>query len=112
MRIPVFSRGSNPRVDRPILRKSLCYGLEQVENRLADWVDPIDPGKGIIARELLPSGKAVAAEPEKVQCLTDKALGIKVIPAKMDKNPTLPRLKYESLVNASVNWEWPSELPA
>lgn len=57
MRVNVYSRGSNPRIDRRILRKSASYALEQVEKLLADWVDPDDWSKGIVAREYLPSEK-------------------------------------------------------
>ena len=57
MRIPVFARRSNPAISRPILRKSLAYAEEQVRFGSADWVDSLDHAKGIIAREMLPSGK-------------------------------------------------------
>lgn len=59
MRVNVYPRGANPSVDRHILRKSLAYAIEQVENFLAAWVDPADWSKGIIAREFLPSVKAM-----------------------------------------------------
>jgi hypothetical protein len=59
MRLPVYPRGANPRLARPILHKKLTYCEKQVEDCLADWVDPADPGQGIVAREFLPSGKAL-----------------------------------------------------
>lgn len=49
----MFSRGSNPSIDRPILRKSEAYAAQQVEDFRADWVDPSDHAKGILCRELL-----------------------------------------------------------
>lgn len=59
MRIPVFARRRNPSIDKPILRKSLTYGEEQVRSGLAVWVDPADHSKGIVACEMLPSGKTL-----------------------------------------------------
>jgi hypothetical protein len=53
MRFPVFSRRSNPSIDPPILRKSRSYVDEQVAAGRAVWVDPADPRKGIICRDLL-----------------------------------------------------------
>jgi hypothetical protein len=53
MRIPVFARGANPRVDRFILKKNFNYCSDQVDLGRADWVDPHDARKGIIAREVL-----------------------------------------------------------
>lgn len=59
----MYPRGSNPRVDHRICKKSLAYAEEQVESLLADWVDPLDHRKGIVAREFLPSGRVIAAQP-------------------------------------------------
>ncbi|MGA9672790.1 MAG: hypothetical protein WBQ94_26470 [Terracidiphilus sp.] len=71
MRIPVFSRGSNPRVDRPNQRKSLAYGAEEVSQGRADWVDSADPAQGILCREFLYSGERLKpAEPEHVKKLS------------------------------------------
>lgn len=65
MRVSVFSRGSNPAVDRRIQRKSLSYAAEQVEIGMADWIDALDHSKGIICREFLYSGeRLVNAAPE------------------------------------------------
>lgn len=58
MRIPVFARRSNPAIDKPILRKNLSYGEEQVRFGVAEWVDPLDPSKGIVALEMLLSGRS------------------------------------------------------
>jgi hypothetical protein len=95
MRVPVFARGSNPAIDRPIVRKSVFYAFEQVENFLADWIDPDDHRKGIIAREFLPSAKQYAVEPEDISTL-QHVPGIRYLPAKMAKNPTLARLQFDS----------------
>lgn len=65
MRIPVFARGANPRVDRFILKKNFNYCSEQVDTGRADWVDPHDARKGIIAREMLYFGERTSQpEPE------------------------------------------------
>lgn len=53
MRFPVFARGSNPAIDREILRKSKSYIENEVKAGRADWVDPADPRKGILCRETL-----------------------------------------------------------
>ena len=97
MRISVFSRGANPRIDRPILRKSLSYATEQVENLLADWVDPGDPGQGIIAREFLPSSKHLVETADVASVDWAEIPGIKYVPAKMEKNSTLARLQTDQL---------------
>jgi hypothetical protein len=65
MRVSVFSRGSNPAIDRPIQRKSLAYATEQVAIGMADWVDSLNHAKGILCREFLYSGeRLVTAAPE------------------------------------------------
>lgn len=66
MRVPVYPRGSDPRIARRILSKSLFYAQEEVRNYRADWVDPADPRKGIVPREFLPSGKVYAADPDEL----------------------------------------------
>jgi len=63
MRIPVFARRANPSADRPIVKKSESYADAQVAAGLADYVDPKDKRKGIIAREYLASSRVAAAEP-------------------------------------------------
>lgn len=57
MRIRVFARRANPAIDKPILRKSIAYGAEQVSEGRADWIDSNDPTQGIIAREMLRLGE-------------------------------------------------------
>lgn len=53
----MFARRSNPSVDKPILRKKMAYLRGQVRSGVADWIDPFDPRKGIIAREMLHFGE-------------------------------------------------------
>jgi hypothetical protein len=70
MRVSVFSRGSNPAIDRRIQRKSLSYATAQVEIGLADWVDSNDHTQGILCREFLYSGeRLVTAAPEFIEKL-------------------------------------------
>lgn len=108
MRIPVFARGANPRVDRPILKKSTFYGAEQVQNLLADWVDPSDHSRGIIAREFLPSAKRV--ETVEVSAVNWAELpGIRYVPPPMEENPTLPRLNLQALSEVVPTWDWSQE---
>jgi hypothetical protein len=65
MRVSVFSRGSNPAIDRRIQRKSLQYATEEVATGRADWVNPNDPSEGILCRAILYSGeRLVTAAPE------------------------------------------------
>lgn len=107
MRFPVFARRADPRLDAPILHKKLKYVTEEVKSGRADWVDPSEPRKGIVCREMLYFGpRQVQVETVEVACLSDKAMGLKVIPAKMEKNPTLPRVQFEPLLNAAQNWDW------
>jgi hypothetical protein len=56
MRIPVYRRGADPRLEVPLMRKSRFYAEQQVREGLADWVDYGDPRKGIICREMLRFG--------------------------------------------------------
>ena len=70
MNISVFSRGSNPAVDRHIQRKSLSFCTVEVEAGRAEWVDPADHSRGIIARDFLCFGeKLKPAQSEQVQSL-------------------------------------------
>jgi len=65
MRVRVFSRGSNPAIDRPLVHKSLSYAAEEVESGRADWVNPDDHTQGILCRAFLYSGQTlVTAAPE------------------------------------------------
>lgn len=57
MKLRVFGRRANPAVDSHIMRKSLSYCEAQVAQHLADWIDPLDQKKGIIARERLYFGE-------------------------------------------------------
>jgi hypothetical protein len=104
MRFPVFARRANPRVDRPIVRKNLNYLETQVHEGLADWVDPCDPSKGIIAREYLPSGKAHTPDPGAVRSLTlprAELPGVKFVPPATDPRPRLSSVR--------ANWDWSVE---
>lgn len=67
MRIPVFPRGANPRVDRPNQRKSENYGREEVEAGRADWVNADDPAQGILCRAFFYHGQSLTpAQPEQL----------------------------------------------
>ena len=104
MRIPVFARGSNPRVDRRITKKSLLYAETQVLEGLADWVDPCDPSRGIIAREYLPSGKALVPDPGAVENLALPRVelpGVKYVPPATDPRPRISTVRE--------GWDWSLE---
>jgi hypothetical protein len=124
MKISVYPRGANPRIDRHIQRKSLSYATEQVEvYGVAEWVDPNDHLKGIICRDRLAFGPKIefvtAATPEEIKKLTRGKLrsllpsaevaGCKFIAPAMEKNLTLPRITIEHLAAASPNWDWSME---
>jgi hypothetical protein len=111
MRIPVFGRGSNPRVDLPILRKSESYAALQVEERRADWLDPDDHSKGILCRELIYFGpRAVYLETvELSQAFPAELPGIRFVPPPMPKNETLPHLESNSLLASAPHWDWSAE---
>jgi len=101
MRFPVFARRADPRVDRPIVRKNLNYLETQVAEGLADWVDPCDPAKGIIAREYLPSGKAQAPDPVAVESLNmprAELPGVKYVPPATDPRPRISSVR--------AGWDW------
>ncbi len=107
MRIPVFARHANPRVDTPILRKSITYIQEQIDKGRAHWVDVGNPRKGIVCREMLNFGGRPKDEPESESTHIFAELpGKKVIPAKMQQNPTLPRLHIDPLRIAATRWDW------
>jgi len=109
MRIPVFARRANPSADRPIVKKSESYADAQVAAGLADYVDPKDKRKGIIAREYLASSRVAAAEPGDLpNCFrADGELrGVKFIPPSND-----PRLAILARIRAG--WDWSTEqIPA
>ena len=70
MRFPVFARGSNPAIDRPIQRKSKHFVTGEVDAGRADWIDPSRPELGILCREFLYFGeKLVPAKPEDISKL-------------------------------------------
>jgi hypothetical protein len=81
MRIPVFARGSNPRVDRPNQRKNVKYGEEEVRAGRADWINPQDHSQGILCRAFLYSGQTLKpADREQVSQLSRRSLGSTEIP--------------------------------
>lgn len=101
MRFPVFARRANPSVDPPILRKSKSYVEQQVAEGRADWVDPADPHKGILCRELLYFGeRELKAEPADLSVFSPIELpGIRYVPP--DTDP-----KAYSAQNARLGWNW------
>lgn len=112
MRIPVFARGANPRVDRPILRKSKRYTDDQVAAGRADYIDPQDPARGIICRELIYFGPRTVIDPPATTTSAAMAElpGLKFIPpASSEKNPTLQRILIEPLFAAAASWDWSRE---
>jgi hypothetical protein len=105
MRIPVFSRRSNPAVDPPILRKSLSYAEQQVREYRAAWVDPSNPRQGIVCCAYLDSVKALP-QPE-VSTAPPPDVGLRFVPPPQAwKNPTLPRLEIYSLAVAIPGWDY------
>lgn len=101
MRIPVFARRSNPAVDRPILRKSLKYVTEQIESGRANWVDPSDPAKGIVCREMLYFGeREIPVETVSCGTLPVELPGIKFVP------PLSYRQTHPSPAGIRENWDW------
>ena len=97
MRFPVFPRGSNPRVDRPILRKNRTYVEEQINLGLADWVNLADPRQGIIARELLRFGPK--AQPDPVYTFSPAELpGLRFVPP--------PNTAHPSMASIRAGWDW------
>jgi hypothetical protein len=124
MKVSVYPRGANPRVDRHIQRKSLQYATDQVEvYGAAEWVDPADHMKGIVCRDRLSFGEkiqvVVAATPEEIKKLTRGRLrsslppaevgNCKFIPPPSQKNETLVRVILEPVLIASHNWDWTME---
>ena len=106
MRIPVFARGANPRVDRPILKKSKSYADEQVVLGRAEYIHPTNPAHGIICRELLYFGPPrFEAEPNDLLNsfnLSGELRGVKFIPPSND-----PRLGI--LAQLRAGWDWSGE---
>jgi hypothetical protein len=111
MRIPVFGRGANPRIDPPILRKSESYAALQVAAGRADWISPDDHSQGILCRELIYFGpRAIQVETVSMSYLCSGELpGIRFIPPRTEKNPTLPHLESNTLLAAAPYWDWSAE---
>jgi hypothetical protein len=107
----VYPRGADPRTSRRILKKSLAYAENEVLHYRADWADPADHRSGIVPREFLASGKVYAATPEKIAELTSPPpdAGLKFIPPRMEKNPTLPRITISALLTCAPDWDWQME---
>ena len=104
----MYPRGANPRTARRILKKSLAFAEKEVREHRADWADPLDPGKGIVPREFLASGKVYSATSEQSEQLTSPPpdAGLKFIPPSTIKNPTLPRINIHSLLESASTWDW------
>lgn len=124
MKVSVYPRGANPRIDRHIQRKSLSFATEQVEvYGTADWVDPNDHGKGIVCRDRLYFGEktqfVTRATPAEIEKLTKGKLRSALPPAevgncrfvapKVEFNDSLPRLNLTDVVLASRTWDWTME---
>jgi len=102
MRIPVFARRANPRFDKPILRKNISYGEQQVLSGLAEWVDYFDHSQGIIALEMLPSGKVLETISIESTALPRAELpGLRFQPPKDDAKPTMGAIRE--------GWDWQHE---
>ena len=102
MKFPVFSRRSNPAVDRPIVRKSRSYVEDQIARKRAVWVDPSDARKGIVCCEMLFFGNRPLPTP----------------PSRPDYFPAeLPGLRFQqpatsalpSMAAIRANWDWSRE---
>ena len=102
MRFPVYSRRSNPSIDKPIIRKHMKYLEAQVSDFLADWVDPSDKRKGIIAREFLRSGRALPPNPVDVEkLLTMPPVELPGLHLEFAKN-----CEGVSMASVRANWNW------
>lgn len=105
MRIPVFARRANPCVDRPILRKSESYANEQIQWGRATWVDPEDPRKGIICREVLYFGERLTPPAADTGNSNSFVVGVKFQPPKSAIFSTIPRTHY-LLRNREIYGDW------
>lgn len=81
----------------------MSYLESQVKTGLADWVDACNPGKGIIAREMLQFGARPLPElpltaPQ--YCLGELP-GLKFIPPKTDTRPSIAFVREA--------WDWSAE---
>jgi hypothetical protein len=112
MRIPVFARRTNPSVDQPILRKKIGYAKAEVAAFRAAWVDPLDPRKGIICREMITSERKLQPEPDSDsgQYIGAEIPGLRFEPPKnAEHNPLLTRVLIENLFTAEKQWDWSHE---
>lgn len=124
MKISVYPRGANPRIDRHIQRKSLNFATEQVEvYGTAVWVDEADHSQGIICCDFLYFGEkvepVVSATPEEIEKLTRGKLksalppvevsGCKFVPPATERNNTLPHPQIENVLLAARAWDWTME---
>ena len=120
MKISVYPRGANPRVDRHIQRKSLSYCEDQVNlYGTAEWVDAADHSQGIICRDFLYFGEKIAPPtPTQLEKLKNRLRsglpplepdGCRFIPPPMEKNCTLPRVNLENVLLSALAWDWTME---
>lgn len=105
----MFARGANPAVDRPILRKSKSYAELQVLEGRVDWIDPLDPARGVICRELLYFGaRAIPVETIDVRRLEFAELpGVRFVYPR-ETNPAIAAVRVETFMAAAPNWDWES----
>jgi hypothetical protein len=102
MRIPVFARRANPSIDSPILRKSESYIKQQLAAARVDWVDPTDPRKGVICREMLYFGeRALPVETVSVSSLLLPPLELPGLHLEKPKN-----CEGISMASVRANWSW------
>jgi hypothetical protein len=107
MRIPVFARGANPSVDRPILRKSESYCCLQVAEGRADWLDAAAHAKGIICRELLYFGpRAIPIGPADLKRVDFAEIpGVRFV-YRREVNPAIAAVRVHSLQAALPEWDF------
>lgn len=121
MKLPVYPRGANPRIDRHIQRKKLAYCEEQVNQYgTARWVDPADHSKGIICCDFLYFGEKITPPTVEQIAKLKKRLrsglppiepdGCRFVPPRdAQVNETVPRPLIENVVLASQGWDWSME---
>lgn len=90
MRIPVFARGANPRVDRFLQKKSLSYCLDEVLHGRADWIDPNEMRKGIICRQRLYIGQTGVIAAVVAQTVNPQSYDWQEIPGVRWRRPPMP----------------------
>jgi hypothetical protein len=114
MRIPVFARRTNPSIDPPIVRKNLNYAKEEVAALRADWVNPLDPSRGILCREMIRSERRFQSEPEGMDpdgttYIGAEIPGLRWVPPVRERNPLITRLLTQSVRDAAPSWDWSQE---